>query len=409
MDEPRAEDIGVMVSTRFGVGVKDSDWLEHRFLLFESITAPSLRSQTFQNFIWNIFVGDEALDWVVEKLEAITAGIGARVIINRAAQHAEALSESYAENVSTEFNLLALIDDDDAWHVTFLESCVSSAKAFIEGGSHSVAFTFSRGLEWIIADVIDIDVSKRKGYLAVRGESLRSYSRPFLTMGCLLLFKGSVPEHFSAHQSYGKVLKESGFTLEIIENSEPMWLYVRHKQADSNLRKAHNSENLAISLQDMESDFGISADLVNLYKAKQNDFLYSKKKGRKLKEKSSMTLDPLEMFEFDAVVKIDFDIVIKTVSRLGDEFKVDTTPLPPSRSHRLLAYDFNKGSYLLVRELSGDTVKFDRAELGDSEEIDLSKVGVRIQGFEESVGRWLNRTSFFGITTGETLRAKDFA
>lgn len=61
----KSKNITVVISTRFGVGVKDESWLKHRFELFEAITAPSLRAQTNQNFIWNIFVGKDAYDWVV--------------------------------------------------------------------------------------------------------------------------------------------------------------------------------------------------------------------------------------------------------------------------------------------------------------------------------------------------------
>jgi hypothetical protein len=74
--------IEVMISTRFGVGVNDPEWFEHRFLLFEAITASSLRAQTYQNFVWNIFVGENPFDWVTEKLTKITRGIGSKVLLH---------------------------------------------------------------------------------------------------------------------------------------------------------------------------------------------------------------------------------------------------------------------------------------------------------------------------------------
>src|SRR5690554_3529953 len=125
MQNSVSDRLNVIVSTRFGVGVTDRAWLEHRFLLFEAITAPSLRNQTSRDFVWNIFVGEQAEEWVIERLELATEGIGRHVIIHRKPQNHKDLQQcSDSHPVGASHTLLLLIDDDDAWSVNYVESCV---------------------------------------------------------------------------------------------------------------------------------------------------------------------------------------------------------------------------------------------------------------------------------------------
>ncbi len=162
MAEKRDLNIGVMVSTRFGVGVKDVEWLEHRFLLFESITAASLRSQTYQDFIWNIFIGSDPFDWVTERLTQITKNIGRKVILIKSPQRAARLDENFDGEFGKKIKLLCLIDDDDAWRINYLEKVVSAGENIFSKNKNNIAITFSYGYEWVVSNLIDVDALVKK-------------------------------------------------------------------------------------------------------------------------------------------------------------------------------------------------------------------------------------------------------
>lgn len=60
-----------LVLIRFNTGNKDASWLDHRLKFFRAFTAPSLRSQTNQNFTTVFLVDSSTPPSIVQELEDI--------------------------------------------------------------------------------------------------------------------------------------------------------------------------------------------------------------------------------------------------------------------------------------------------------------------------------------------------
>ncbi|RYZ41206.1 MAG: hypothetical protein EOP49_29050, partial [Sphingobacteriales bacterium] len=294
--------IFTVVSTRFGVGVTDIEWLKHRLALFKAITAPCLRNQERQDFTWCIFVGVGAFDWVIEELKLITRGIGSSVEIVKSAQDLDHLRMLAADS-KKQHVIVAMIDDDDAWMTGLTREINIAAEGFIGEGKSKRLYTYTTGIEWLVTDIADIDALQKKNAKIIRRQAAYPYRRPFLTMSSFTLAPvGEIPDGiFDAHSSYGQSVAEAGFELVEIENVSPAWLYVRHKQADSSIRKAHDVAALNHSLAEFAEMFGIDEQLVRAYQSEAEGYGYSVKRIRKGGDRSNMVfrLDESEGFSVE--------------------------------------------------------------------------------------------------------------
>jgi hypothetical protein len=111
-------------------------------------------------------------------------------------------------------------------------------------------------------------------------------------MSCVFLYEGKTPVNFaSAHSTKGLCLQEKGFDIHELCEILPMWLYVRHKQVDSALIKAHKEPMIDFSIEDLSSQFGISKILFQKYIENESKYEYSLKRNHAAIDKSKMTLD----------------------------------------------------------------------------------------------------------------------
>lgn len=279
----------MLVSTRFGVGVTDQDWLKHRLVLFEAITAPSLRNQKNQNFTWCIFIGAEASAWVVDELKRITNGIGNLVELICTPQDLNHFRK-LATDSGKAHAIIAMIDDDDAWLKNMTQQISNDACRYIENGSEKCIYTYSNGIEWLITDLADIDALQTKNQKIIRKQAAYPYERPFLTMSTFVLAPArEIPNGiFRAHSSFGKAVIDEGFESFENNNSTPAWLYVRHRQADSSIRKAHNVAPANYSIEEFSELFGIDERLVRNYQTNSDNYGYSIKRVRKGADRGNM-------------------------------------------------------------------------------------------------------------------------
>ena len=269
----------VIIATRFGIGVKDERWLEHRLSLWKSVTLPSISQQTYPNWHWLLFVGDRSPDWFQKAAEQAASPIASKMSFVRSQ-----VDTKYVQQVVKRMGggpaILALIDDDDAWRFDYLESAVVAAGPDIAAGRDS-ALSFDLGLEYIVEEMVDRDLHA-KGRPAGRPVEARLYRPPgaFHSMSILITSSsGMFPrESFSAHSSKGGRLVEIGFQRKVISTSAPMWLYVRHRQADSGIRKAWSERFLPSA--ELLGDFGLREEALNEYREVAQRLGYAVKRFR---------------------------------------------------------------------------------------------------------------------------------
>lgn len=372
----------LFIFTRLGVGVKDPHWFESRLKFFEAITASSVSSQTYQNFQWFIFVGDDPFEFVVDQLMLVASKLGERINIIRSAQTPSSINRVIEENKKSRFLITALLDDDDAWDTSLLKTIVSDCHGFYKAGIERVGFTYPYGYEWLYADLIDID-ELHKGKKIVRKAGCYGYLRPFLTMTSFTFSIDETNLSFigGMHSSKGEILQKYNFEKIVMESDFPAWLYFRHQQADSAIHKAHQFPKLKISTEQICSKFGLNYELVGAIQANSENVPYAQKRILKNADKSSLLfrVSPDETYHNDAVKQSRDG---KFVFELGVDI-----PKGDAR-YRVCIYDDMSKSYVLLKEVDANS----NLEVSVAEFSIENKLRFKIQ--EEKEGRWADVVSF---------------
>jgi hypothetical protein len=285
-------DCGFIVSTRFGIGVTDPEWFEFRFSLFESITLPSLTAQSDQDFLWLLFVGQNPLPWVVDRLSAALQPFGQRARLIYDTQNPSAINTHGKHSFGGGHCVLALIDDDDAWHRNLIRYVKAAASEFLSDGLDRCCYTYPEGYEWLVTDIVDVDAFNKSGRVVNRKSACYPYRRPFHSMSCFTLSPtGHCFEGFgSLHSSLGGIARKYGYTLrELVYPEGKAWLYARHQQADSAIHKAWANSPASVSVEDLVNRFGIDAARLEAFREKAHCMPYAVKRSHKLQDKSRLT------------------------------------------------------------------------------------------------------------------------
>ncbi len=271
----------LLILTRFGLGVKDRDWLEHRMILISSITAPSLLAQNDKNFRWALLVDEDLPCDILSALEATLAPFGGRAILHAGGRfdtwNALTIARGAGVVADDELVLTGLIDDDDAWNREVVSAVRQRCSRWLREGSKApgLGVTFERGLEWVMYDMLDVDRRWKGGELE-RDATIRSYLFPFLGTSVFVLSR--IPDRVSAvsagHSRMGEFLTEKGYDVQVVSTTQPMWLYCRHKQADSGIQKS-GGDDLMMSLQELAAEFGIDEARTARYLANADAHGYS--------------------------------------------------------------------------------------------------------------------------------------
>lgn len=268
------------ITTRFGVGIYDFEWYRYRFLLFEAITLPSLMAQTDQRFLWLIRIDPQIPQEAREHLETITGKFSNILILEW-----DEIYESLAPIKYMRQNLLSetiehiitsRIDDDDAWRVNTVEILhelydqhLPELRKYVEsteGGSfcNGLVITFPLGYEWVITE-----------------KEIRESVHPCHSMSVSVISnKASAINCFSTKHNKKQWMKYAkNNNLKYIELNEntPMWLYLRHKQANTAHSKFIRSQEKPITVSEkvvdsLEKNFGISRDNYRKYLDSHHNF-----------------------------------------------------------------------------------------------------------------------------------------
>ncbi len=254
------------IITRFGIGVFDETWFEHRFLLFQSLVLPSIRNQTRRDFVWLICIGVDTLASVEERLHELVRDIDNAVLLKMSGfEHRKCVN--YLRDISppekSTHIITTRLDDDDALQFDFVKKVSEfyDSIAPAAGGDEGTVLTFTSGY---LLNLVD--------------GTIRRQVRDNVTAGLTLIaprkFDGSI--HSRTHSKIHEYAKARGFGYVRLETDNPMWIYTRHRHTESGLVKGLGV-SAAHSLLDEEwnrlhVEFGIDVDACRRYFREQEKF-----------------------------------------------------------------------------------------------------------------------------------------
>lgn len=273
----------ILVCTRFGLRIKEHAWFAHRMALISSITAPSLMAQQDRGFRWAILVDDQLPSDIREDLEELLQPFGDRAFLDQRPFHTPESLVELARNqrLSDEspYLITARIDDDDAWSTTMVGAVRQRVAKWLEqpGRAPGLSLTFQDGLEWVMYEMLDVEKLLDHDERFVHVPAIRRYCLPFHSMSVFVcsLFSDEATAMSGAHSRVAEKLSATkGFATEVIPTSSPMWLYCRHKQAGSGIKKATGNE-IQLSLPDLATQFGLDQQQVQSYLDRADDHQYA--------------------------------------------------------------------------------------------------------------------------------------
>ena len=281
----------IFIATPFiGQGdIHNEEWIDGRIALFEAVTKNSLLNFLDENVHWLIFLGVNPIQKVVEYAKSIFSGNN-NVHLIYAHWSADRITEN-ARNISPVENYATvIIADDDAWPNDFISTIREKAKVLLDNGDEHAGLTFANGLEWVMADQVDVHFLQKSGFNILRKQNLVEYRYPWLGCGFFILQTKKRPFNSLtvAHPIIPSKLKEEGFSIHVSEDPKRAWLYNRHQLSASSLVKSE-SEPLNFSLEELENEFGIDAAKVAAWPNSRFSSYYSEK---------AQGVGMLDMYEF---------------------------------------------------------------------------------------------------------------
>lgn len=328
----------MLIGTVFGLRIKDPAWFEHRLTLLSAITAPSLLAQQDQDFEWAIFAGRDLAVEVSAALEQILEPFEGRAFVvprsNGAAARMPALAHERGLADADGYVLTARIDDDDAWHRTTVAAVRARAASWLQdpGGARGFGLTFEDGLEWVMYDMLDVEVLRRAGRTHIHKAAIRPFNHPFTSMSAFVCAKHTdgAGALSSQHSRIPKWMASHGFEVESISTERPMWLYARHKQAGSDIQKSSAGE-VQMTLGELAAEFGIDEIRTRRYLSSAGDYAYSAKYVGDHLMRFAKELSELDRQIDQAVDEASLDRLKRQRSKLGEELaRVSENVVVPS-------------------------------------------------------------------------------
>jgi hypothetical protein len=235
------------VVIRLGLGIYHQPWYDSRLALFEAVTFASLRAQTRQDFAALIAVDRHMPEAALHRLRDILAGAPNFHIVSidlTNLQHVRHGSWDfvwdYCQDYLTghhlvtdpfEYVITSILDDDDAWHrdtvVLVHELLAAELPRIVAGESKRLTnyrhsggqvLTFPRGMKWF-----------------AHSDVVQPFEYEFLGISVFVLarFSSGISALSSRHPAWPSMANVTVFDVTKAERERPMWVYVRHDQAET--------------------------------------------------------------------------------------------------------------------------------------------------------------------------------
>lgn len=288
----------IFIATPFlGQGdIHNQEWIDGRTELFEAVTKNSLLNLVGDDVHWLVFLGKDPLPQVEAYAHRLFSDHD-HVHPVRIRYTSDNVTMLAGQISPVEHYITTAIADDDAWPTNFTNSIRREANRLLDEGHEHAGLTFANGLEWVMADQVDINFFTKSDYRLLRKQNLVEYRYPWLGCGFFVLQTKSRPfESLSvAHPQIPKHLKDEGFSMHIAEEPRRAWLYNRHQLSASSLVKSE-SEPLPLDLDELEEEFGIDASRVRNWTSTRFSSYYSEKiHGVEIQRRENSII---EMYDF---------------------------------------------------------------------------------------------------------------
>jgi hypothetical protein len=278
---PIATTVEHFVVTRFGIGVHNESWYDAALGLFESVTCPSMRAQTSQEFTWLIVVDRHIPELALSRLRCIIGGPGNIHVVPLDLTNIDHVRHGCFDHVwrrcqdyiiecrlltdPFHYVLTSTIDGDDAWHRDMVKlahqhSAPEVARLAADESTRSAVLrhtcgqvlTFSRGLEWF-----------------AQPDDVRPIEQAFIGMSIFVLarFSSGISVLSSRHLGWPAMAHALMFEIKLAMPDHPMWIYVRHDRTQTDW-KLDVAETDAACTAALHSDFGIDFAKVQAWRAK---------------------------------------------------------------------------------------------------------------------------------------------
>jgi hypothetical protein len=275
----------MLIATRFGLGIRDPAWFDHRLAVLSAITIPSLLAQGDQEFDWAIFASVDLPEDIRRRLEELLVPFDGRAFIDFNGHSPKNLLAIAVDRdlISQSGHVLTgRIDDDDAWARNTVDSVRMRTSVWLRQATKEPGFglTFENGLVWVMYEMLDVARLQSKGDDVVRKPSLRPYTYPFTSISGFVCspLSNAVTPIGGSHKDVPKHLADAGFRIEVVSSEDPMWLYCRHKQSDSALERSTEGGESEIEIGRLSQRFGIDEVKVHDYIARTGEYGYSTRK-----------------------------------------------------------------------------------------------------------------------------------
>ena len=182
-------EIPIFIATPFiGQGdITNIEWIDGRIELFEAVTVNSiLHLLQNKNVHWLIFLGENPVEKVKNYAEENFSNIE-NIHLMKSRFGVENINNFAIDLSENDHYITTLIADDDAWNRDYIQMVDEQVELLFNQEDFHAGVSFSNGLEWLMADQVDLHFIEKSDFYILRKENLVEYHYPWLGCGFFVL------------------------------------------------------------------------------------------------------------------------------------------------------------------------------------------------------------------------------